>query len=76
MLAAFTAIKITEHDPKSFYGLIYAIPTYASFSLVGLLAGIRAVGRREQWQLLSWIALALNGIPLICMLGIILQKVV
>jgi hypothetical protein len=75
ILAALTAIMITEHDPKSYYGLIYAVPTYASFSFVGCLAAVRAVWRGEKWQTLSWIALVLNGIPFVAMLGIILQKV-
>ena len=75
LVAAYVAIRITEHDPHSYYGLIYAVPTYALFSFGGLLAALRALARSEQWQALSWIVLVLNGIPFILMLGIIIQKV-
>jgi hypothetical protein len=75
LVAAYGAIRITEHDPKSYYGLIYAVPTYASFSFCGVLAALRALARSERWRPLSWIALVANGIPFVWMLGIIIQKV-
>jgi hypothetical protein len=59
----------------SLTGLIYAVPTYAFFSLLGTIAACIALVRQEQWRPLSWLALLINCIPFIWMFSIIAQKV-
>jgi peptidoglycan/LPS O-acetylase OafA/YrhL len=51
---------------------IYAVPTYALFALLGLLAAFWALVRNERWPLLSWAALLLNGVPCLSCLRLIL----
>jgi len=62
-------------EPYRLVFLLYMVPTHAFFSLLGAVAACLALARRERWVPLSLIALTVNGIPFLMMLGLIAQKV-
>ncbi|MGH7975867.1 MAG: hypothetical protein ACREDS_02265 [Limisphaerales bacterium] len=74
LLAGFTALTIFG-KPEGLVGLIYAVPTYAFFSLLGTITACIALVRQERWWMLSWFSLLINCIPFIWMFSIIAQKV-
>ena len=76
IIAAILVIVTTgPRDSLSLLPLVYAVPPYALFSLLGAVAAFVALFRSERWAALSWAALVVNGIPGIWMLSIIMQKV-
>lgn len=74
LLSGFIAL-IVFGEPESLAGLLYAVPIYAFFSLVGVMTACNALMRRERWWTLSWLALAINVGPFIYVASIILQKI-
>ena len=74
-IVAAIAAGMLFGQPESLIALVYMVPTYAFFSLLGAVAACLALARGERWVPLSLIALALSGIPFLMMLGLIAQKV-
>ena len=74
VLAAILA-GVMFGQPESLIALLYMVPVYAFFSLLGAAAACLALARRERWVPLSWVALTVNGIPFLMMLELIAQKV-
>jgi hypothetical protein len=74
LVAGLLALKFFS-QPESLIGLLYAIPAYTFLAILGLVAALVAIFRRERWPALSWIALFLNGVPFVIFLHLILQKV-
>ncbi|MEI7940900.1 MAG: hypothetical protein WCK27_29865 [Verrucomicrobiota bacterium] len=74
-IIAAIATGILFGQPESLIALLYMVPTHAFFSLLGAVAACLALARRERWVPLSLIALTVNGIPFLMMLGLIAQKV-
>ena len=69
ILAAITA-GILFGQPESLIALLYMVPTYAFFSLLGAVAACLALARGERWVPLSLIALTVNGIPFLMTWGL------
>ena len=65
---------IAGAEPMSLKPLLYMIPACGVASLLGAAAAILALVRREQWQRLSILALFIDGVLFLLMLGIILQE--
>jgi hypothetical protein len=68
---AYAAGETFGH-PWSLDILIYAVPAYALFSLIGAATAGIALLRHEAWTRVSWLALAANAIPFLAMLQLIL----
>jgi hypothetical protein len=74
LLAVFLIFNaLRERGP--FLAALYAVPAYALFALLGLLAALRALVRNERWPWLSWTAVLLNGVPCLACLRLIFSKV-
>jgi hypothetical protein len=74
VLAALVAGAVFGRE-ESLVALLYMVPTYLALSMVGFLAALVALARRERWLTLTLVALTLSGIPSLIMLLLFAQKV-
>src|SRR5665811_99746 len=74
-VAAAIAVGQATQKAESIIALVYMVPTYACFCLLGAIAAGIALARAERWPALSFVTLFMNGIPALFLLTVIFRKV-